>query len=207
MTTENENLESQEDQEAQNENVQDSENLDEELDLEEVEEESEDESSEDENQDEGSKSKESKPKKFEDMEKDELVKLAKQLHGRVKKLKTKPQQESVEQQQKKTKVNSKPEFLTRDEGILIAKGYSEDDIKVLKRIVAGAKAEGENLTLSQAIEDVVFQSFKEKKDRDRKKEKAQLGASGGANYKETNKFAKPGLSDEEHKELWKKSQE
>jgi transcription initiation factor IIF auxiliary subunit len=91
--------------------------------------------------------------------------------------------------------------LTRDEAILIAKGYSEEEIKVLNRIKKGAEAEGTKMSFLEASDDEVFKAWKSKVDAQARSKKAQLGASGGSTSKQV-EVAK--MTDEEHKEYFQK---
>jgi hypothetical protein len=91
--------------------------------------------------------------------------------------------------------------LTREEAILIAKGYSEEELKVLNRIKKGAEAEGTKMSFLEATEDEVFKAWKSKLDAQARSKKAQLGASGGSSAKADN-VAK--MTPEEHQEYFQK---
>jgi len=91
--------------------------------------------------------------------------------------------------------------LSRDEAILIAKGYDEEALENLNKI---AKATNKNI--KEAQEDPLFIAWQEKREAEKKSEKARLGASKGSGYGEDKlDFSKPGLSREEHKKLWQKT--
>jgi hypothetical protein len=111
------------------------------------------------------------------------------LYARLKK--AVPQAKPVEQS------NS----LTREEAILIAKGYSEEELKVLNRIKKGAEAEGTKMSFLEATEDEVFKAWKSKLDAQARSKKAQLGASGGSSVKPV-ELAK--MTEEEHREYFEK---
>lgn len=95
---------------------------------------------------------------------------------------------------------NKPNELTRDEIVLIAKGIPDDEIAVLKKIQAGEKASGNDLPLSKVLEDPVYIAFKESKEAKSKAEKAQLGASGGSGN-HVNKEIKQDMPRDEHKKM------
>lgn len=90
------------------------------------------------------------------------------------------------------------QFLTREEGILIAKGIDEDSLNQLKSI-----AKGKDISLLEAEKDPLFLTYFEKVQKDKKAEQAKLGASKGSAYKENKETFRPGLTREEHMALWK----
>jgi len=79
-----------------------------------------------------------------------------------------------------------------------AKGNSREDYEKLKVIMKGT-----GLSMSEAMNDQLYQSYKEKKDKEARDEKAQIGVSK-SNSSSTNFGIKPGMTQEEHKEAWKK---
>lgn len=88
--------------------------------------------------------------------------------------------------------------LTREEAILIAKGMEEEDLAKLQTIVKGT-----GLSLAEAQKDPLFTAYLEKKEAEKKAERAKLGASKGSGYKEQKPgITSPGLSSDEHKKLW-----
>lgn len=91
--------------------------------------------------------------------------------------------------------------LTREEAILIAKGRSEEDLDLLHTI-----AKGKGISLLDAEKHALFTAYEEKKAEELKKEQARLGASKGSNsVKSSSGFASPGMSEAEHKKLWKET--
>lgn len=92
-------------------------------------------------------------------------------------------------------------YLTREEGILIAKGMDEENLSQLKAI-----AKGKNISLLEAEKDPLFVSYFEKVQKEKKSEQAKLGASKGSTYKETKPAFTPGLTREEHEKLWRETQ-
>ena len=62
-------------------------------------------------------------------------------------------------------------------------------------------------SLLDTVSDPLFIALKESKEADAKSAKAKLGVSRGSGTVKTEKsFDTPGLSEEEHKELWKNRQ-
>jgi len=86
--------------------------------------------------------------------------------------------------------------LTRDEGILFAKGFSEDEVEYANKV---ATLEGVKLT--EAVNNDLFKGWKSKKDQEAKQRDAQLPASRGARANVKRTLATPGLSEEEHRSL------
>ena len=85
------------------------------------------------------------------------------------------------------------EYLTREEAILLAKGYDEEDLTRLNMLANGKK-------LTEVVNDDMFVAWKESKDAKAKSAKAQLGSSKSS----TSKTSKPlsEMSAEEHKAYW-----
>lgn len=98
------------------------------------------------------------------------------------------------------KQNLQENYLTREEGILIAKGMDEESLTQLKAI-----AKGKNLSLLNAEKDPLFVSYYDKVQKDKKSEQAKLGASKGSSYKETKPTFESGLSREEHRKRWEET--
>jgi len=85
--------------------------------------------------------------------------------------------------------------------ILKAQKVSEDEITMLKKIAA---VNGTSIIEAQA--DDMFISFKQRKEEQEKADKAKLGASrGSGSVKKEKDVSSPGLSDVEHKELWRQA--
>ena len=72
----------------------------------------------------------------------------------------------------KEEFNKSNNYLTRDEAILLAKGFDEDDLTQIKRIAGDGN-------LVEASNDPLFLSYKKDKEQRIKSEKAQLPASKG----------------------------
>lgn len=96
------------------------------------------------------------------------------------------------------KQNLTNQYLTREEGILIAKGIDEESLNQLKSI-----AKGKEISLLDAEKDPLFLTYFEKVQKDKRAEQAKLGTSKGSAFKETKESFKSGLTREEHMALWK----
>lgn len=103
-------------------------------------------------------------------------------------LKTKDEQQSV------TKVADAP--LSREETILIAKGFDETLLQEAKDI-----AKGKDIGLLEAIETDGFKLIEEKYKTDIANQQAQLGASSGS-APHTEKSFTSGMEDKDHKALF-----
>jgi hypothetical protein len=116
----------------------------------------------------------------------ELEEKNKQLYARLKK---------GEQSPKTNKTENNDNYLTRDEAILLTKGYDEDDISQLRKIAGDGK-------LTEAANDPMFIAYRKEKERQERSKKAQLGTSGSVS-----KGQKPvrDMSEEEHRALFYKS--
>ena len=119
-----------------------------------------------------------------------LEKKNKELYQRVKK------SEALAKANKEPKIETNKtnnEYLTREEAILLAKGYDEEDLTRLNMLANGKK-------LTEVVNDDMFVAWKESKDAKAKSAKAQLGSSKSS----TSKTSKPlsEMSAEEHKAYW-----
>lgn len=105
-----------------------------------------------------------------------------------------------------TQTTTNENALTADDidiRVLKLQGMSDDVLEMLKKV---AKVNGQ--TLIDAQKDGLFISMKEKYDAEKKSEKASLGASHGSGSARKGKdFKTAGLSDEDHKEMWKQQNE
>lgn len=115
--------------------------------------------------------------------------------------KRKAKQVSAKPEQKTLETNINNNYLTREEGILIAKGMDDELITQLKAI-----AKGKNISLLEAEKDTLFQALFDKVQKERKSEQAKLGASKGSSFKQEKPSFTPGLTREEHLALWKETQ-
>jgi ribosomal protein S21 len=97
--------------------------------------------------------------------------------------------------------NNTPSEETIDIKILQSQGLDDDAIAYLKKI-----SQVNGTTLIEAKKDELYKAFEEKREREEKAKKASLGASRGSGaIRKEKSITSAGLSDEEHKELWKKS--
>ena len=92
---------------------------------------------------------------------------------------------------------AQPASLTRDEAIVIAKGFSEEELEYAKKVAAL-----ERIKVTDAVTHDLFTGWKTKRDTAAKEQKAQLPASRGAKSTVKKSFATPGLSPEEHKQMF-----
>lgn len=89
-----------------------------------------------------------------------------------------------------------------DVKILESQGMDEETIAYLKKL---SKVNGTSILAAQS--DDLFKSWKSNKEEQAKAEKARVGASRGSGSAKVEKaFTSAGLSDEDHKALWLKSQ-
>lgn len=109
----------------------------------------------------------------------------------------KPKTDSTQQRTASKDKEAAP-ALSREEGILIAKGFSEDELEQAKKV-----ATLEGIKLTEVPGNELFIAWKTKRDAEIKRQQAQLGASRGARTNVKKTLATPGLSDEDHKELFK----
>lgn len=85
--------------------------------------------------------------------------------------------------------------------ILKAQRISDEDINYLKKIAAF-----NNTSLIDAVEDDMYSAYKLKKEAEEKSEKAKLGVSSrSGTVKQKQTVSSPGLSDSEHKALWREA--
>jgi len=98
------------------------------------------------------------------------------------------------QEQSQKQVSKENQYLTREEGVLLAQGYDDKDLETLKTI-----ANGKGISLLEAKDDELFKAYSDKKKADEKKQKSTLGASKGSGSVKPKPEPK---TREEHKEMW-----
>jgi hypothetical protein len=116
--------------------------------------------------------------------------------------KAKAQAKAPEQPVKKTlKVNTPNESVSREEVALMTQGMELEDIDQLKLIATAKK-----ISLLEAKDEPLFSAYYENVTKQRKAEKARLGASKGSQYasNEKNTVIKPNMTKEEHQQAWEK---
>ena len=125
-------------------------------------------------------------------------KRAKEAEG---KLKESPEKKTPENTGDQGASHTKP-VLTPDDvdvRVLRAQKMPEDEIKYLQKIAAL-----NGTSIIEAQSDELFIAWKDKKDQETKAEKAKLGTSKGSGSAQKEKgLNTPGLTDAEHKELWR----
>ena len=109
-------------------------------------------------------------------------------------------------ERKSKKVEKKPAPATQsvetvEEIVLRTQGMEDDLIEPLKKL---AKINGQ--TLVEAQKDPLFIALKEKREAEKKSQEASMGAARGSAQKSPKiSFNTPGITDAQHKELWKKT--
>lgn len=101
-----------------------------------------------------------------------------------------------------TKSDSKPEqtlnntqFLSREEAILVAGGFTGEDLDYLNVV-----AKGTGLSIQEAKEHPIFEAYLEKVAAEKKAKRAKLGASKGSSIHKPVEMS--GLSEAEHRKIW-----
>lgn len=87
--------------------------------------------------------------------------------------------------------------LSREEGILFSKGFSEEEVEQAKKV-----ATLQGVKLIEAVNDDLFTGWKAKRDKEVKDRAAQLGPSKGGKPTTKKTFTTSGLSEEDHKALF-----
>jgi hypothetical protein len=94
------------------------------------------------------------------------------------------------------------DIVTPKDLLRTTKGYDDDALAQLEVI-----AKGKGISLIQAQDDPLFTGYLEKQEAEKKAQAAKLGASKGSGRGgEKRTFTTPGLSDEDHKAMWKEKQ-
>lgn len=88
--------------------------------------------------------------------------------------------------------------LTREEAILFAKGLNEKEVERAQKI-----AQVEGIKLTEAVESDLFTSWKKLEDEKVKNANANLPPSKGSKSYQSKTFQTQGLTEQEHKELFK----
>ncbi len=121
------------------------------------------------------------------------------LYARLKK-EQEARKAAEEQLKKSSNTNQVPnQSVSREEIVLIARGYSEEELEIAQGI-----AKGFGIPLTDAVKHDMFITFKDKKDKESKAEKAKLGASNSSGSRR-DESVKPDMSVEDHKAAWKKA--
>lgn len=72
-------------------------------------------------------------------------------------------------------ISNESQYLTREEAVLIAKGFDDEHLAHAKKIAKGA-----GISLLDAVNDPLFIAFEEKQKEEKRKQKAQLNASNSS---------------------------
>lgn len=129
---------------------------------------------------------------------DEVTKLRSENKKLVEIIKRRKEREAQAPQETKQTINKTNNTISREEAILFAQGFSEEDVDHLNLV-----AKGSGLSIKEAREHPLFVSYMEKQDMEKKARKASMGTSKGSSA--TKKVDLSLLSDDEHKEVWLKA--
>lgn len=119
----------------------------------------------------------------------------KRLFARLQREKNKPATVPAAPASKKVETST---GLSKGEAILYAKGFDEAEVDYAQKV-----ATLQGVSLTEAVKDELFTTWKSNKAEAKKKEDAQLGTSRGARTTVKKSFDTPGLSDEDHKAMFK----
>lgn len=92
--------------------------------------------------------------------------------------------------------NSNSQVLSREEAILVASGFTEEDLDYLNVV-----AKGTGLSIKEAREHPLFATYLDKIAAEKKAKRAKLGASKGSSVNKPVSMA--GLTPEQHQKIWK----
>ena len=95
----------------------------------------------------------------------------------------------------KKDINKNSSQLSRDEAILIAQGFSEEDLEQLNLVAKGA-----GISLREAKEHPLFTAYADAQETAKKAKKATMGTSKGSATKKTADIG--AMSEEDHKKAW-----
>lgn len=131
-------------------------------------------------------------------ESDEVRKLRSENAKLVEIIKRRKEREAQSHQSSPTQTinTNQAQPITRDEAVLFAQGFSEEDVDYLNVV-----AKGTGLPLKEAKEHPIFAAYIEKQANEKKAKKASMGTSKGSTMQKTVSLA--GISAEEHKNIWK----
>ena len=101
--------------------------------------------------------------------------------------------------QKEVVPKSDTPSISKEELILIAKGYDEKAIDLLNVI-----AKGSGVSIKEAQDSELFKSYLDKVALEKKSSKAKLGASNSSGSFQPKAEVTPNMTKEDHKELWNK---
>lgn len=116
------------------------------------------------------------------------------------KLKKSKSSVETETPKKETSTQTEGDSLSRDEAKLYARGLTDEQVDKVAQI-----AKMEDITLDEASKSDYYTIWNDKQEKEQKQEKAQMRASRGGKAEVKKTFDTPGLSQEEHKALWKEA--
>lgn len=124
----------------------------------------------------------------------------KHFKEKYQKLVDQPKEKPVEQP---VTNQSAPNQFSREEIILLTKGLDEDDLKQLKVLTEGAKAVGETISLTQALENPMYLAYKKQREEEAKSKKASLSPSGSSSSSKKSEDVSK-MTREQHEEYARK---
>lgn len=123
-------------------------------------------------------------------------KRAEKAEAELKALKAKLTSEKPAQEKKPVETG-----LTEDDIFVISKVQDKESIEMIRKV---SKLEG--ISLLEAMENSLYKTWAKQREEEKRQEESQMGASKGSGSKRQQKtFSTPGLSPEDHRELWRKS--
>lgn len=130
---------------------------------------------------------------------DEVAKLNAIIERKTKKVKE-LNSESETKTQKESNLQDKPTSVSMEDVFVVSSNQlSSEEYNYAQKV-----AELNETTLQEAVKDDLFKSWREKQKEETKKQQAEMGASKGSKgMKEKKSFDSKGLSQEEHKALFK----
>lgn len=128
------------------------------------------------------------------VDEDEVAKLRSENKKLIEIIKRRKEREQSSDSKPKQTINN-TQGLSRDEAILIASGFTTDDLDYLNVV-----AKGTGLSVNEAKEHPIFEAYLEKINAEKKAKRAKLGASKGSSINKPVVLA--GLTPEEHKKIW-----
>lgn len=108
---------------------------------------------------------------------------------------------ALREQGEKTPQKTKDSGLSEDDILVISKVQDKEALDMLRKI-----AMIENITLSEAMENNLYKAWSKEQAEIKRSQEAEIGASRGSiKGKKSKDFNTPGLTEEEHKAMFKKA--
>lgn len=127
---------------------------------------------------------------------DEVAKLRSENKKLIEIIKRRKEKEAQAKPTQTQTISKPSNSITRDEAVLFAQGFSEEDVDYLNVV-----AKGTGLPLKEAKEHPIFSAYLEKLESEKRNKKASMGASKGSTIKKP--VVMSGLSKEEHLKIWR----